>query len=171
MSMNITLTVPEFIIAVESAKMRLVSSEAMSLNHAKTMERDMVDRLYDEVLGACGEIAVGKASGEYFIPSVNTFHRVPDCMGDAEVRATWRADGCLIVRDDDSDERKFILTTINAPDVCVVGWLYGRECKKQEFLRNPNGYRESWFVPQSCLRPIDELLSEGTPREPESAAT
>lgn len=167
--MNVSLTVPEFIVAVESAKMRLIASEAASLNHATTYERDMGERLADEVCGACGELALAKAAGQWFIPSVNTFHRVPDCLLDVEVRSTSLKNGSLIVRDNDSGERRYVLATVSAPDVRLAGWMYGHECKKPEFLRNPNGYRESWFIPQSLLRPIEELLSEGTPREMVSA--
>ena len=163
--MNISLTVPEFVVAVESAKMRLVSSAAQSLNHATTMNRGMVARLSDEVCGACGELALAKAAGQWFIPSVNTFHRVPDCLGDVEVRSTLLSEGSLIVRDNDSGDRRYVLATVSAPNVRLVGWLYGHECMKPEFLRNPDGHRESWFIPQSLLRPIEELLSEGTPRD------
>lgn len=132
----------------------------------------MVERLSDEVCGACGEIALSKAAGQWFVPSVNTFHRVPDCLGDVEVRSTLRQDGSLIVRDNDASDRRYVLAVVTAPDVFLAGWLYGRECKKSEYLRNPNGHRESWFVPQSALRPISELLlSEGTPRDTASATS
>lgn len=156
--LEITLTAPEFFSAIEIGKMRFLASEFVKMNHAKTKKRDWIARLRDDVCGACGEMAFGKASGRWFIPSVNTFHRVPDCFEDVEIRGTERLDGSLIVRDDDPEDRRYILATVSAPKVVLVGWLYGHECKKGRFIRNPDNQREAWFVPQENLRPMDELL-------------
>lgn len=155
---DVKLSVTEFIQAMEIAKLRFVMSEASSLNHASTYRRDWSTRMSQEIVGACGEIALGKASGSWFVPSVNTFHRVPDCFGDVEVRATDRPDGSLIVRDNDHDDRRYVLAIVSAPEVSLVGWMRGGDCKRPEFIRNPNGYRESWFVPQSELLDMSVFL-------------
>jgi hypothetical protein len=154
---EVVLTIPEFISAVESAKLRLTTSVAMGLNDATTYKRNWIERLTQETQGVCGEMALGKLAGVWFVPSVNTFHRVPDCFADTEVRATGLANGSLILRGNDPDDRRYILTIVDAPKVSIIGWLYGHEGKRDEFLRNPNGYRESWFVPQDCLRPMESF--------------
>jgi hypothetical protein len=156
---EVTLTVPEFFTAIEIGKMRFLASEFVGMNNAKTKKRDWIARMKDEICGACGEMSLGKASGRWFVASVNTFHRVPDCFEDSEVRGTDLPNGSLIVRDDDPGERKYILAIVSAPTVALAGWMYGHECKRDEFLRNPNNDREAWFVPQRCLRPMDELIS------------
>lgn len=150
--MEVTLSIPEYHHAVQTAVLRMVVSSASRMNHASTYERSWVKRLEEEVVGAAGEIAVAKSVGAYHIGSVNTFHRVPDVLGDLEVRATARTDGCLIVRENDADDRAFVLVVGEAPSLRIAGYLFGHEAKKQEFLRNPHGHRPAWFVPQSSLR-------------------
>jgi hypothetical protein len=118
----------------------------------------MVRRIHEEFVGACGELAVAKSAGVFFLPSVNTFHRVPDFLSDYEVRSTDLADGSLIVRDNDDDERRYILATVLGDVVNLVGWIKGSEAKKQEWLRDPGNRRPSWFVPQASLMPIEEVL-------------
>lgn len=156
MGFTTELTLTEFEVAVNTARLRIVASAMQKLNHSSTYQRDLVKRLDEEVVGACGEIAVGKASGRWFVPSVNTFHRTPDCLGDVEVRSTAVPHGCLIVRDNDSDNRRYVLAIVNAPNVTLVGWITGGEAKQPEFLRDPHGHRPSWFVPQDRLHPITQ---------------
>jgi hypothetical protein len=78
---TVELTLMEFLVAIETAKTRMVASAMQQINHATTYDRTWVRRLHEETVGACGEIAVGKYLGAWFVPSVNTFHRVPDCLG------------------------------------------------------------------------------------------
>jgi hypothetical protein len=118
----------------------------------------MVRRIHEEFIGACGELAVAKSAGVFFLPSVNTFHRVPDFLSDYEIRSTDLPDGSLIVRDNDDNHRRYILATVVDDVVTLVGWIKGEDAKKQEFVRDPGGRRPSWFVPQSSLRPIEEVL-------------
>lgn len=160
MAITVELTIPEMSMALNAAWLRIVASAQQRLNHKTTYDRPMSKRIQEEFVGACGEIAVGKAANKFFVPSVNTYHRVPDCLSDCEVRSTDREDGALIVRDNDSDERKFILAVAVGETVRLVGWLTGRDAKKQEWVKNPHGWRQSWFVPQSALRPIEEVIDE-----------
>jgi hypothetical protein len=156
---EIELTIPEFGQAVSTAWMRIMASAMQRLNHATTYRRTLVKRLEEEVVGACGEIAVGKYADKWFVPSVNTFHRVPDCLGDVEVRATAIVDsGHLIVRDNDSDERRFVLALVDGQRVLLAGWAYGHEAKRPEWLRDPHSQRPAWFVPRDALRNICELI-------------
>jgi hypothetical protein len=148
------LTLPEFEVAINTARLRIVASAMQRLNHASTYQRDLVKRLDEEVVGACGEMAVGKATGRWFVPSVNTFHRTPDCLKDVEVRATALPTGSLIVRENDADDRRFVLAIVQAPRVTLVGWMTGSEAKQPEFSRDPHGHRQAWFVPQDRLHPI-----------------
>ncbi len=82
---------------------------------------------------------------------MDTFHSVPDVGPDFEVRATRIPDGCLIVRGNDADDRRYVLVTGDAPEVEIRGWLLGADAKKVGDLRNPNSHREAWFVPQERL--------------------
>jgi hypothetical protein len=154
---TVELTLMEFLVTVETAKTRMVASAMQQINHATTYDRTWVRRLHEETVGACGEIAVGKYLGAWFVPSVNTFHRVPDCLENVEVRSTDIMDGSLIVRDNDADDRRFILALVEGERVQLAGWIDGAEAKREEWKRNPNGYRLAWFVPQGALRPMGEI--------------
>ena len=156
--MIVDLSLPELSVALNAAWMRIVASAAVGLNHKTTYSRPMVKRIQEEFIGACGEIAVGKAAGVFFVPSVGTFHRVPDCMTDCEVRSTDNLNGSLIVRDNDSDDRRYILAIVSDDKVNLVGWMMGGEAKNPEWVRDPHGQRSAWFVPQSSLRPIEEVF-------------
>jgi len=160
--MIVELSLPELSAALNAAWLRIVASAAVGLNHKSTYSRPIVRRIHEEFIGACGEMAVGKASGVFFIPSVNTFHRVPDCLSDCEVRSTDLIDGSLIVRSNDSDDRRYILAIVSDDKVRLVGWILGREAKQSQWLRDPHSQRPAWFVPQDSLHPIDDVFSEGT---------
>ena len=157
--MDVTLTMTEWHHAAQTALLRMVVSAAQKLNHASTYERTWSERMAEEMTGAAGEVAVAKVLGAFFVGSVNTFHRVPDCIAGTEVRATERDNGCLILRDNDPDDRRYVLVVGSAPKLRIAGWLVGADGKRPEFLRNPHGHRPAWFVPQDNLRPWAELTN------------
>lgn len=160
-----SLTLPEFHLAVQTAMIRIVASASQHLNHANALiSRGLLKRLKDEVVGACGELAVAKWSGQFFVPSVNTFHRLPDCLEDVEVRATDFAGGCLIVRDNDAGDRRFVLAIVRDDlEVTLAGWIWGGEAKAQEFWSNPNGKKAAFFVPQERLWSMDTFWNGEVP--------
>ena len=155
--MEITLTLPEWSAVVDAAWLRIVASAAQRLDHATTYRRSMVERVAEEITGAAGELAVGKWSGRFFVPSVGTFHRVPDCLGDVEVRSTRHADGHLIVRDNDAPDRRYLLAIVGDESVRLAGWIVGMEAKRDEWRRaSQRSTRPAWWVPQGELRPMGE---------------
>jgi len=149
-----TLDYAEFHCAAQTALLRMAVSIAAGLNHASTYQRTWMKRLEEETIGACGELAVAKAFNRFLVPSVNTFHRVPDCIRDVEVRSTSIPDGRLIIRDNDAQDRRYILCTVTLPNVILCGWLFGHEARQDVFLDNPNNVRKAWFVPQTKLNPM-----------------
>lgn len=120
------------------------------------------------VEGAAGEIAFAKYMGWYWSGSINTFKTGGDVM-DFEVRTRilkkkgeqgyldeeWMYD--MIVRPDDKDESSYVMVLGRAPNYEVIGWLPGRDAKRPEYLKNHGGRPYAHFVPQSVLRPIEEL--------------
>jgi hypothetical protein len=161
---TITLTIPEWSAVINAAWLRIVTSAKQGLNHATTYERSLLKRLEEEVTGAAGELAVGKWSGSFFVPSVNTYHRVPDCLEDVEVRSTRLAKGCLIVRDNDADDRRYVLAIVDGDTIRLAGWMHGRDAKCDEWFQNPHERRPAWFVPQEKLRPMEELQATAASR-------
>ena len=150
----VTLGHWQFHAAVGAANNRMALSNESGLNNASTYQRGYMRRLHQETIGACGEFAVAKLYGKSWRPSVNTFHIEPDVGSAIEVRATARETGRLIVRDNDADDRWFILVTGKPPNLIVRGRIKGINAKKDKWVRNPNAHRSAWFVPQSALEPI-----------------
>lgn len=151
--MNISLTYGEYYVAVQVGVLRFMTSEAARLNHASTYQRSHLERLKEEVVGACGEMAFSKAINKPWDCSVNTFHDRPDVSG-VEIRTTDNINGCLIIRDNDSPERWYYLVVGEPPNMRIVGSIQGHMARRPEYLRNPNGHRQAWFVPQSALIPF-----------------
>ena len=147
---QVRLSWAEFIGAAHVGMLRFAVSESKRLNHASTYQRTWLERLIEEVIGACGERAWASYSDSYWTGSVDTFHDTPD-IGAWEVRSTARSDGCLIIRQNDPPERRYVLVTGEPPTMVIRGWLRGDEARRTEFARNPGGHRDAWFVPQSAL--------------------
>lgn len=142
---------------------RMLTSKPLGINHASTYVRTPIERLNEETIGVCAEYAFCALVGITYRWPINEFHSVPDC-GDAEIRGTWRSDGRLIIRDNDSSDRWFYLLTTRrstgpwvidqAPPTMVLrGFIKGRDAKRAIYRDNPNNYRPCWMVPQTDLQP------------------
>lgn len=112
------------------------------------------------LLGCLGEFAFALAIGREWSGDVDTFRSRPD-VGKAEVRTRSRADYDLIVRDDDSPAKPYVLVNgaetngAQAPVwLEVVGWLWGHEARRPCWLRAYGGRPPAYFVPRAGLRPM-----------------
>lgn len=147
--MFIKLTSMEMMIASSLGTARHMQSLTRTPRH----EQPKDDSLNAHIFGAMGEMAAAKAMGIYPGFTVNTFGDAPDMGDDIQVRTSKT--NRLIVREHDNDDQKFVLVTGNAPEMDVIGWVYGREAKHDKwFTDNGNGRPPAWFVPASELRPI-----------------
>ena len=82
--------------------------------------------------GACGEVAVAKAMGRYWGGSVNTFKSIGDLVSVGwEIRTRAEHSYDLIIRDDDQDDRVFVLVTGKAPNYVVRGWIKAGDAKER----------------------------------------
>lgn len=153
---TVTLQWYEFLSAATVGLLRFSTSGLQNLDpHQSTgRPRSWMERLSDEVIGACAESAFCLARGIYWDRSINTFHGRADAGREWEVRATPRRDGALIVRDNDPSDRWYVLVIADPPVFRVVGAMRGGAAKRPEWLRNPGGRRPSWFVPQHCVPPL-----------------
>lgn len=150
--MRVTITLGEFAACVSLGMRRMAMSGDTNLNAAKTYDRDFMERLDNETIGACGEMALCKSQGAFWTPSVNTFHAVADVGANVEVRTTRRSDGCLIIRDNDPPDRWYVLVTGEPPNMDIRGLIRGDRARQPQWMANPNGYRPAWFVPQEALQ-------------------
>lgn len=150
---ELELTWFEFLDAVNVGLYRFARSHLAELNPATTYARDWLERLADEAVGASSERAYHKWRGAYWDGAIDTFHVVPDAPGGVEIRGTTRADGSLIVRDNDPAERFYVLVIAQPPRYRIVGGIRGYDARRPEYERNPHGHRRAWFVPQHRLIP------------------
>ena len=112
----------------------------------------------NHVEGACGEVAVAKLLGKYWGGSINTFKEGGDLDATGwEVRTRSSHHYDLIIRDDDADDRVFILVTGSAPNYQVHGWILAADGKQQQWRKDHGGYGAAFFVPKSALRKLGEL--------------
>lgn len=154
----VSISTQEVMACLFTAIQRITASEAQGLNHRTTYDRPIRTRIDEELVGAIGERAFAKWIGVYGGDSVNTFHSIPDC-GEFEVRATALKAGSLIVRNNDADERRFVLACVALDGrVILRGWLSGLEAKQERWKKDPGIRRPSWFVPQVNLRKMENLL-------------
>ena len=158
---KISLNFQELDLAINTARLRMAVSIASNRRYgAQTGDRDWVERHNDEVIGACGEIAVAKLGKFFFVPGLNEFHNVPDVFRDVEVRSTANQQGKLVVRDNDVLERRFVLAIVRGSVVVLAGWIYGTEGAKSEYLANPYNKTPAWFIPIKNLRPMETFQVE-----------
>lgn len=101
--------------------------------------------------GAAAEMAYCKARGVYWSAGVNTF-KAADVGRKVQIRSTKLKDGCLIVRESDHDDHYYVLVVGQIPTFEVVGWMLGRDAKRPEWKRSPEGREEAFFVPQNKLK-------------------
>ncbi len=104
----------------------------------------------DHIAGVAGEIACAKALDLYWRPSVNTF-KVGGDVGKIQVRTRSRSNYQLIVRDNDDDDAKFVLVRGAIPHFDVVGWILGKDAKKDEYSQTHGGRPAAYFVPDEAL--------------------
>lgn len=152
----VELEMYELIGAVDTIAKRMIVSDAQRLNHASTYRRTFLERVEEELVGACGEIAFCKSLGRYWAPTVNTFHVTADVGTKTEIRSTRHDNGGLIVRDNDDPARCYVLVTGSPPRMTVRGWAWGHEVAQDRYRWNPGGHREAWRMPQTDLHPMPE---------------
>jgi hypothetical protein len=153
--MEVKLTWYELMMASSVGCRRNV--EALSKNRKGTFDGGL--STWDaHILGASGEMAFAKATGLYWDASVNTFKTGGDVVG-VEVRTRSQRDWELIVRDDDPDGRIYFLVTGGPEKFRLVGWIKSEDARRPEWRNNHGGYSPAFFVPQSALKPLDQLLA------------
>jgi hypothetical protein len=121
---------------------------------------DGVDAWKIHIEGAIGEVALSKGLNRYWPGSVNTY-KTPDLQGRIQVRSTLYRQGCLIVRPDDDPGDTYVLVTLElgeTPRYWLPGWMTGTEARKLGEWKSVNDRPHAWFVPQSALHDVNDLL-------------
>ena len=110
------------------------------------------DSIYGDIDAVGAEQAVAKFLNRYWLAGVNT-HQLADVAPDIEVRQTPHANGRLCIRPDKlQPERPYVLVRGTMPDYEIVGWIRGKDARRDEWIDDPNKRGKSaYYVPASAL--------------------
>lgn len=124
---------------------------------ARTKNNQPVEEaLQAHIIGAQGELAVARFTGCYW--SGLTERGAPDVGGFLDVRTARDENHSLLLYKDEDPEKCTMMVVAKPPIFRMAGWAWAIDVKKPEFLRDPVGGREAYFVPQSALRPAKTIL-------------
>lgn len=154
MSIIVTLTWPQaYLAAAGGIYLRLNSlMGGMKDTHPNAAE----DGWTYQIEGFAGEIAFCAAL-EIFCPFRVGAMSLPD-VGIVEVRTMREHHFDLKVKLGANDETPHALVTGRIPQFRVHGWVYGREAKRKEWVRDfQDRGQPAYYVPQRALRPLEEL--------------
>lgn len=141
--------------AYVGARRQIESLKRGSRENTRHSKQPAID---NHVQSAGAEKAVAKRLNIDWGATVNTFQSgPPDCGRGVEVR--WRRSQYeLKVRQNDPDDRYYVLARGEMPVYLLVGWIKGADAKRPEWLQDPGGYgAPNYFVPDGFLRPMSEL--------------
>ena len=117
----------------------------------------MKDEFATDIHGAIAEATVAKALGLYCNAS-SIDRGLADVGANIEVRSSTNPSAKMPIRQKDKDNSKFYFVVGVYPNLQIVGWKYGKDCKQERYWvdkdkdGNPiNG--PYWAVPQSDLNP------------------
>lgn len=109
------------------------------------------------ILGAQGEMAFCKSYGIYWHPTMNTFRAQADVGDGIEIKTRSEDHYDLLVRPDDHFDRVFVLVTGKGPAFVLRGWMYGEDCRRDEWWKDYGNREPAWFAPQASLQPLSTL--------------
>lgn len=110
-----------------------------------------------DIEGACAELAVARLLKRYWHALVSDPNGLPGDAGEYQIRSTTHGNGQLVVYEHDDDAATFVLVTGKVPAFTVRGWLRATDAKRSAWWRE-DAKVPAYFVPQSELRPIEELI-------------
>ncbi len=161
MAYAVTLSLLDYLNAVEVAVARMRQSAQRGHNAANVRQRTWLTRLSTDVCGAAAGLAVARWLGIPWSKSVGTFHREADVGEDIDVRHTERHDGRLVLRRQDHPYRQFVLVTGTPPNMVLQGHCRARGHGPRILVR-PQRFRR-------CLvRPVVQAYPD-PPRRQRSA--
>ena len=151
---------PELLsLAIHNASLRLIESLRNNRNDS-LFAKGWTGAFMAHYYGAIGELAAALALNVFPGFKINQFStKESDLLGGLEVRHRKNLSHDLIIRDSDPDDKRFILTRGEPPDIEITGWIIGENGKKEEYRRNFGGYGPCWFVPAEALNPIESFYA------------
>jgi hypothetical protein len=66
----------------------------------------------------------------------------------------------LVVQLDDTGDKVYWLVTIEKKEILIHGWIHAKDCKKDEYIKDPAGGRKAYFIPKSKLSSPESFKTE-----------
>ena len=151
---KVSLNWREIFSAAEIGISRHIESEKKGLKNKHGL--NSYDGWRVNIEGAIGELAYAKAMNKFWPMSVNTFKSIPD-VDQEEIRTRSEDYYDLLVRDDDPDDRIYVLVTGKIPNFIVRGWMLGRDAKQTKWKKNYANRPPAYFVPQAFLHDLNDI--------------
>jgi len=113
----------------------------------------------ENIEGYCSELVVARALSVYYSAGAGKGFKGADVADNVQVRWASQDSYRLIVRPADQTNDLYVLVTGIAPTFTIKGFMPGSLAKQQKYLDNPGNDRpDAWWVPQSDLFPVAELI-------------
>lgn len=108
------------------------------------------------IIGCAGELALAKHLNVFWNGAFGDLSAA-DVWKHYQVRATTRFEtGRLLLHREDKDDQPFVLVRARLPLVVLVGWIFGRDGKQQQYWNEQTG-RPCFFIPAHALHDMHEL--------------
>lgn len=152
---KVTLNAPELQKALEIANFRRTSAIKKGRRPGYGAPIAHQEALDLDIMGAEGEAAVAKHF-DIAWDGNGIKMKMPD-VGPYDVRTVSKRHYNLLLNDRDNDDRAFILVWNDRPNYYLLGWLFARDGKKQEYWKTTTGIRKAYVYPQKLLNPMSTI--------------
>jgi hypothetical protein len=132
----------------------------VSHEYSSARRQEEAKRWYANVVGAVGEYAVAKLTGQVWHADLHVQRRDEPDVGDlVQVRALAGHHYKLKVHEDDYPYHQYVLVTGDPPVMWVRGWCWGWEAQRHlEWWGDMADWdKPAFWVPQKDLWPMDTL--------------
>jgi hypothetical protein len=111
--------------------------------------------------GCLAELAVARWLGSEWVDFATDFKRLRSDVGGLQVRSTEVSYGRMLLHPGDPDDQAFILArTHREPTIYLVGWMFGKEAKRDEWWGELKPGRPCYIVNNGALLPMEALKHE-----------
>lgn len=115
-------------------------------------EPPKVEGILYHIQGAGGEIAAGKILGIPPILSVDFNQRkCGDLEDGTEVRTRPEVYNDLPIREQDPEDRRYVLMVGRLPVYWYVGGIWGKDARREEWWHEYRNVSPAWWVPHQAL--------------------
>jgi len=117
---------------------------------------------WNEVESANAELAVATFTHRYWVGDWENKVKTVDVRPDIEVRYTTHGHGNLLLYETDDPSRRYVLVNGSIPQFKLVGWIFGHEGIKSQYLKKLREDRPAFYVIDvKLLRDPKELINNG----------